>query len=293
MKKILVIGSISIDNVTYTSVIPGPGDTVYGESFLSNIGGKGANQACAAKQLGADVTFYGSIGDDNNGKTVQNSIKNLALDAHFKMSKHSTGIASITIDNTTAENRIIIVQGANLDIQREDIDAIDFSKYDILLLQLENDIKNTVYAMKKGKENGLIVVLNPAPYHELPKECYKCIDFFIPNEHELEQYTKDVRGDFLDKAKSLIHQGIRNIIVTLGDKGSLYVDPYHHEEIEAYKVNAVDTTAAGDCYCGAFVTALAECKSPIEAMKFASKASSIAVTRKGAISSLPTRDEVK
>ena len=221
MKKIIVIGSISIDNVTYTSILPTPGTTVYGESFLSNIGGKGANQACAISFLGGDVEFYGAIGDDDNGKTVLNFIKNAGLTAFLKISKQQTGIASITIETTTAENRIVIVPGANLDLNKADIDQIDFSDKDILLIQLENDLDGVIYAMKKAKENGLLVVLNPAPYHEIPESSYQYIDFFIPNEHELEQFTPDVDGDYLTKAKSLVNKGIKHVIVTLGEKGSL------------------------------------------------------------------------
>ncbi len=293
MKKIIVIGSISIDNVVYTKNLPQPGMTVYGESFISNVGGKGANQACAVSFLGGDVIFYGAVGDDENGKYAANFIKNAGITAFLKKSKQQTGIASITIDLASAENRIVIVQGANLDITKADIEEINFKERDILLLQLENDIESTVYAMKKAKENGLLVVLNPAPYHELDESVFPYIDFFIPNEHELEQFTPNIQGDYLTKAKYLVSKGIKHVIVTLGEKGSLYVDEDSHIDIEPYKVTAVDTTAAGDSYCGAFVTALAQNKTVIEAMKFASKASSITVTRKGAISSLPKLEDLK
>ena len=293
MKKIIVIGSISIDNVTYTKVLPGPGTTVYGESFLSNVGGKGANQACAIKLLGGDVEFYGAIGNDENGKTVQKFLKNVGLAANLKISKCQTGIASITIDTTTAENRIVIVPGANMDVTIEDINRVNFSKNSILLLQLENSIDSIVYAMKKAKEQGMLVILNPAPYHEIPKDAYSLIDYFIPNEHELEQFTSDIDGDYLTRAQHLVEQGIRSVIVTLGEKGSMLVDRYGYVNIEPHKVHAIDTTAAGDSYCGAFVTALSQGKNVIDAMKFASKASSITVTRKGAISSLPKLDEIE
>lgn len=292
MKKILVIGSISIDNVTYTSVLPEPGTTVYGESFLSNIGGKGANQACAIHFLNGDVEFYGSIGNDDNGRRVQNFLNSLNLRAKLKISKQNTGVASITIDTLTAENRIVIVPGSNMDLIKEDIDKIDFHKFNFLLLQLENPIDTIVYAIKKAKEAGLTVILNPAPYHEIPESCFKDIDYFIPNEHELDYFTHDINGDFVTKAKSLINRGINKIIVTLGEKGSLYVDKDDSFTIEPHKVDAIDTTGAGDSYCGAFVTALSEGLEIKAAMKFASKVSSIAVIRKGAISSLPHRDEL-
>ena len=292
MRKILVIGSIAIDNVTYTSTPAHPGMTVYGDSFLSNIGGKGANQACAIKFLGGHVTFYGAIGNDENGKRVENFLKMQDLRTFLKKSNKNTGVASITIDNKTGENSIIIVPGANMDITHEDIDKIDFSKYDFLLIQLENEISSIEYALKKAKENGLTVVLNPAPYHEIDEKFYRYIDLFVPNEHELDLFTKDINGDHLLKAQHLVKQGIKKIIVTLGEKGSLYVDETTSFNIEPNKVKAVDTTGAGDSYCGALLTALAEGKQIKEAMQFASKASSITVTRKGAIASLPKRSEL-
>ena len=292
-KRILVIGSISIDNVTYTSELPGPGTTVFGESFMSNIGGKGINQAFAIKNLDGDVMFYGAVGPDDNGKRVKDYINSHKMNVELKQSQKSTGIASITIDTKTAENRIVIVPGANLDINKEDIDKIDFSGFDFLLIQLENPIDTVAYAMKKAKEGGLTVLLNPAPYHEIPKSAYQYVDFFIPNEHELEGFTNDIKGDFEERSKHLIKQGIKRVIVTLGEKGSLYVDEKQSFIVAPHKVNAIDTTAAGDSYCGAFVTALSEGKEIKEAMEFASKASSITVTRKGAIVSLPYRNDVE
>ena len=293
MKKVLVIGSISIDNVTYTSVLPEPGTTVYGESFLSNIGGKGANQACAIHFLNSNVEFYGAVGNDDNGRRVQEFLNSNGLHANLKISEQNTGVASITIETQNAENRIVIVPGSNMDITKEDIDKIDFSKFDFLLLQLENPVDTIVYAMSKAKEEGLTVILNPAPYHEVPSSAFKYIDFFIPNEHELEYFTPDINGDFEQRAKSLIRKGIKRVIVTLGEKGSLYVDKNDSFIIAPHKVDAIDTTGAGDSYCGAFVTALSEGKHVKEAMKFASKVSSIAVTRKGAIASLPHRSEIE
>ena len=291
MKKILVIGSVNIDNVTYTSVLPGPGMTIFGESFISNLGGKGANQACAIKFLGGDIEFYASVGNDDNGKRVQNFLNSVDLKANLKISDKNTGVASITIDTKNAENRIIIVQGANADIYPSDIDQIDFSKYDFLLMQLENPVETIVHAMRRAKEAGLTVLLNPAPYHELPKEAFQYIDYFIPNEHELDGYVPDVYG-FEEKARKLIKQGVKKVIITLGRNGSMYVDEKSSFNVEAVRVNAVDTTAAGDCYCGAFLVGLADDLDIKDAMKFASKASSVAVTRKGAIASLPKLEDL-
>ena len=293
MKKIIVIGSIAIDNVTYTHNLPVPGMTVYGDSFLSNIGGKGANQACAIKFLGGDVKFYGAVGDDVNGKTVQNYLKSQELQAFLKISHKNTGVANIIVDEQNGENRIVVVPGANMDLNKEDIDKIPFSEADILLLQLENNIDSVEYAIKKVKDAGLLVVLNPAPYHEIPKRVFPLIDYFIPNEHELEQFTPEVNGDYEVRAKALLDQGIKNIIVTLGEKGSYFLNKDEFFLVNPYKVEAIDTTGAGDTFCGAFVTALSKGKSVQESMDFASKASSITVTRKGAIASLPKLNELE
>ncbi len=292
MKKIIVVGSVCIDNVVYTNILPSPGTTVQGESFISNIGGKGANQACAIKYLGGDVEFFASIGNDNNGKIIENFLKNAGFAVNLKKSTQNTGIASITIDNITAENRIIIVPGANMDINKDDIDGLNFKGKEILLLQLENPIETVCYTIKKAKEQGLLVALNPAPYHELPESIFPYIDYFIPNEHELDGFVSN-EGSYEDKCRYLVNKGIKNVIVTLGEKGSLLVNDNQSVNIEPIVVNAIDTTGAGDSYCGAFVTALSRGDSVIDAMKFATKASSITVTRKGAIQSLPHLDEIK
>ena len=293
MSRILVLGSINIDNVAYTKVLPQPGITVQGDSFLSNIGGKGANQACAAHFLGADVMFVGAVGKDDNGQRVEKFFDTLGLHYHLVKSDLSTGVALIIIDEANAENRILCVPGANHDIKKEDINDIEnhMQKGDILLIQLETNVDTVIHAMKRAKEKGLTVVLNPAPYHELPESCYSDIDYFIPNEHELDSF---VPGDASsqDKALYLINKGIKNIIVTLGENGSLFINKEEIYPVKPREVKAVDTTAAGDSFCGAFACALSHGKDLKEALDFASLCSSITVTRKGAISSLPKLEEV-
>ncbi len=293
MSRILVLGSINIDNVAYTKALPQPGITVQGDSFLMNIGGKGANQACAAHFLGADVTFIGAVGHDDNGDKVEKYFDSLGLHYHLVKSKLSTGVALIIIDETNAENRILCVPGANHDIKNQDIDEIEnhMQKGDILLVQLETNIDTVIHAMKKAKEKGLTVILNPAPYHELPESCFPYIDYFIPNEHELDSFVPG-EGTPEIKAKYLVSRGIKNVIVTLGENGSIHVNKEESCPIPPRKVNAVDTTAAGDSFCGSFAVAISKGRSLKEALRFATLCSSIAVTRKGAISSLPRLDEV-
>ena len=294
MKKILVIGSVSVDNVTYTHVLPQPGTTVFGDSFLSNVGGKGANQACAIKFLGGNVIFFGAVGQDQNGQAVSSFLKAQDLTTILKPSKQNTGVANITLDMSNSENRIIIVPGANMDITKNDISSILERENDakILLIQLENPVKSVCFALKRAKEMGMITILNPAPYHELPTEVFPYIDFFIPNEHELDGYIKNEQMNSEQKAQELLKLGMKNVIVTLGEKGSLLVNRNDEFFIKALKVKAIDTTAAGDSYLGAFAYSLSNDQSIIEAMKFATQCSAVTVTKKGAIISLPKKSDL-
>lgn len=293
MKKILVIGSIAVDNTIYTSKLPSAGTTTIADSYFSNIGGKGANQACAAHFLGADVHFIGAVGKDANGDAVINFLKEQGLNSRIKRSDKPTGVAFIILDESNAENRILIVQGANTDITKEDIDKnIDlFNEGDILLTQFENSMETVQYVIKTAKERGMTVIVNPAPIKQFDEKYYTFVDILVPNEHELESLsgTSDVKLG----AKKLLDKGVKNIIVTLGEKGSYYLSKDQELEIKPHKVNAVDTTAAGDSYLGALVTKLSIGASIKEAMEFASLCSSITVTKKGAIISLPHLKDLK
>ncbi len=292
-KRILVMGSVSVDHTTFTEEMPTPGFTKQAISFLRNIGGKGANQACAAHLLGANVFFMGSIGNDDNGKYISSFLNEKGLKHHLKISDRPTGIASITTNVKTGENQILIVQGANLDITKDDILKLEdeFENSDIFLAQLETSYESVENGLKLAKKHGLITVLNPAPYIPLKEELFKYIDYFIPNEHEMDEC---IPGNMLyeEKAKILLDKGVKNVIVTLGENGSLLVNKESISKIDAIKVKAVDTTAAGDSYIGALVAGLSKGMSVEEAMVFATKCSAIAVTRKGAISSLPTLEEI-
>ncbi len=291
-KKILVIGSISIDNTIFTKQLPSAGTTTCADSFFQNIGGKGANQACASLFLGGDGSFIGAIGKDHNGDLVESFLKEQGLNFRLKRSDAPTGIAFIILEEQTAENRILIVQGANVDLTKKDIDKnLDlFTEGDILLTQFENDMDTVSYVIKKAHEKHMLVVVNPAPIKELKEEYYQYIDYLVPNEHELEALSK--KTDILLGAKELLSRGAKNVIVTLGEKGSVFINKDEYIKIEPHKVNAVDTTAAGDSYLGALVTKLSEGKDIKEAMEFASKCSSLTVTKKGAIISLPHLDEL-
>lgn len=293
-KRIFVSGSISIDNTVFTNVMPVPGVTGKANSYLRNVGGKGANQAVAAHLLGADVFFFGAVGADEEGRYITSFLKEKGLESILRASNKPTGEAFITINELTGENQILIVQGANLTITNADYDSLEerIKMFDIFLTQLETPIHSVIHSIKLAKKFGLLTILNPAPYAELPDDIFKYIDYFVPNEHELEQFVPQFKS-VEKKAHVLLDKGVKNVIVTLGEKGSMLINKEKVVQIEPHPVTAVDTTAAGDSYLGALVTALADDKDIIEAMNFASKCSSITVTRKGAIQSLPTLDDIK
>lgn len=293
MRKIVVVGSIAIDNTIFTQVLPSAGTTTIADSYFQNIGGKGANQACAAMFLGAEVTFIGAVGKDNNGEMVKSFLKENGLNTRIKDSSKPTGVAFIMLEEATAENRILIIQGANNDVLEEDIDKnIDlFKEGDILLTQFEGPVPTIEYVIKLAKEKGMTVVLNPAPIKKVSDEIYRYVDYLVPNEHELEALSGS--SDILKGANSLLIKGVKNIIVTLGEKGSMLVNKEGHHLVEPHKVKAIDTTAAGDSYLGALVAKLASDTPIIEAMEFASKCSSITVTKKGAIIALPHLENLK
>ena len=287
MKKILVVGSISIDNTIFTQKLPTAGTTTVADSYFCNVGGKGANQACAAHFLGTDVAFIGAVGKDANGKSVKEFLTQQGLSYRIKESDKPTGVAFIILEEQNAENRILIVQGANTDITKEDIDKnLDlFTEGDILLTQFENSMDTVEYVIKTAKERGMTVVLNPAPIKQFSEKYYSFVDILVPNEHELEALANT--SDIKKGADILLSKGAKNVIVTLGEKGSYFKSKEQEFMVEPHKVNAVDTTAAGDSYLGALVTKLSQGTSIKEAMEFASLCSSKTVTKKGAIVALP------
>ena len=292
-RRVLVVGSIAIDNTIYTQNLPIAGMTTIADKFLVNIGGKGANQACAAMFLGADVHFIGAVGDDKNGKHIEEFLEEQGLKARIKKSQEPTGVAFIILEEKTGENRILIVQGANIDIKKEDIDANSdlFRKGDILLTQFENSIETVEYVLKKGYETGMTIVLNPAPIKKINESYFKYVDYLVPNEHELEQLSGT--NDVIKGCNILLEKGVKNVIATLGEKGSILVNKDGYHKVEPHKVEAVDTTAAGDSYLGALVTKLSQGDEIITAMEFATIASSYTVTKKGAIIALPHLTDLK
>ena len=300
-KPIIVIGSSNTDMVIRCSRLPRPGETVLGGSFMMNHGGKGANQAVAAAKLGGDTGFIGKVGDDVFGHQTVEMLTSLGIDTRFLgvSATEPSGVALINVDEHTAENSISVASGANGAIRPADIDAAEevIASASLILMQLEIPIDTVTYAAKMAKRHGVTVVLNPAPApsEPLPEELLENVDIIIPNKTEAEVITGiaiDTPQDELRAIRSLHSKGISTVIFTLGSKGALLCQNGDCEEVPSFKVKAVDTTAAGDTFCGALCVGLSEGKEVRPAMIFANQAAAISVTRKGAQQSVPTRAEV-
>ena len=298
MKNICVIGSLNMDLVVNVDTMPKPGQTIIGSNFKEVPGGKGANQAVAMARLNGNVSMIGKVGEDGFGQTLINSLKNDKVDTtYIQTSKGATGVALITVDKN-AQNSIVVSPGANFEVKEDDIDnnieAIKNS--DIVVLQLETPLNTIKYALNKAKELNKYTILNPAPAVKLDDEIIKNVDLLTPNETELEIISGvriETEEDIQKAAQIMIEKGVKELIVTLGSKGSLYINKEKSMFKKAYKVEAVDTTAAGDSYTGALAVALSQDKNIEDAMDFASKVGALSVLKEGAQSSLPTLEDVK
>ena len=295
--KILVIGSSNTDMTIKGDRLPVPGETITGGIFYMGPGGKGANQAVAAKRLGGDVTFVCKVGRDIFGDNAVAGYQKEGIDtSHVLRSDKASGTALILVDST-GENCISVASGANGDLTPADIDSIAdvIRGAGFLILQLEVPVETVLKAAKIAHEAGVYVILNPAPACALPKELFKYISLMTPNRTETSFMSgKDVTDEAsLEAAVALLKDyGVQDFVVTLGSKGSLVFKDGRSEMVPSRKVEAVDATAAGDTFCGALCVALSEGKDLFEAARFATKASSITVQRMGAQDSIPTRAEV-
>lgn len=298
MDKILVIGSSNTDMVIKTEKMPAPGETILGGTFLMNPGGKGANQAVAAARLGGKVTFITKRGNDLFGNQAVGLFMREGIDTQYivKDKELPSGVALITVD-AAGENSIVVAPGSNGNLLPEDISLklMKSSKCAILLLQLEIPVKTVEYAVHTASEYGIKVILNPAPATTLPDDLFKHIWLITPNETEAEILTgirvHDVPSAD-DAAESFQKKGVQNVIITLGSAGAYVRSDKYSGMIPAIKVDAVDTTAAGDIFNGALAVAIAEGNDLEEAVQFANKAAAISVTRLGAQASAPYRKEI-
>ena len=299
-KRIIVIGSSNTDMVIKADRLPKPGETILGGSFIMNHGGKGANQAVAAARLGGDVTFICKVGNDLFGSDAVEMFRKEDIETAYIgiADQQPSGVALINVD-CNGENTIVVASGANNSLSIEDVDKAEAAINDayIMVMQLEVPIETVTYAAKAAKKSGTMVVLNPAPAPsgKLSEQLLKSVDILIPNVTEAEilsGITIDSDESARRAINNIVDQGVKTVILTMGAKGALAFHEGEYIQIPAFKVEATDTTAAGDTFCGALCVALAEGQSLEAGIRFACKASSISVTRMGAQKSMPSRDEI-
>ncbi len=296
MKKIYVSGSINMDLVIKTNTFPKEGMTVMGKDFMTNPGGKGANQAVAIAKSKGIVKMIGAVGT-SFGKELLDTLKQYGVntDNVKEFSSVSSGIAVIVISDN--DNRIILDSGANGLVTINQIDEAlqDATIGDYFLTQLEIPVNVVEQSIKFAKEKGLVTILNPAPAQKVNEEVFKHLDYFIPNQSECEFYTgiypKTIE-EATQAAKVLLDKGVKNIIITLGTLGAIFVNNDTSEYVKAYTVKAIDTTAAGDTFVGYTVSSLAKGAQIKEAIRLANLASSITVQKEGAQQAIPTLEEI-
>ena len=296
-ERILVIGSSNTDMTIKSDNLPLPGQTILGGRFVMGPGGKGANQAVAAKRLGGNVEFICKVGHDIFGKSAADGYKKEGIDiSHILYSTEPSGVALILVDKT-GENVISVAPGANGDLSVEDIESIAnvIKEADYLILQLEIPTDAVIRAAKIAHEAGVYVILNPAPACKLPNELFQYISLITPNQTETELMTgvKLINEQsFITAVENFNRMGVKDVIITLGSKGSLVCYDGKNEFVPAIKVDAVDATAAGDTFCGAVCVALSQGKNLKEAAVFATKAASLTVQKMGAQDSIPSITDI-
>ena len=290
---IAVVGSAMIDLTAYAKVIPAPGQTLEGDLFTTGFGGKGANQAVIAAHCGAEVHFVGKLGRDLFGDSIAENFKKLGIDSEFvERSDTPNGVAHIWV-NANGENRIIIIPGANHEIEsKKAIQAIEsIAGLAVVVAQCEIKQEVTLAAFSAAKKRGCVTILNPAPYQPLSEELLAVTDWIIPNETEFKELLG--QDPTTDEVLKKFRSG-KNSIVTLGSEGAVLITSDGDlTRVSAPTVNAVDTTGAGDAFVGVFAFGLASGKNPEDAMKLGVKVASMSVTRKGAQSSYPSQAEIE
>lgn len=293
---ILVIGSLNADLVVRAPRFPQPGETISGDDLHTIPGGKGANQAVAAARQGASVAMLGRVGTDGFGDFLLNNLKQNQVDvSNVQRDNASTGTAIIVVD-ANGQNSIVLSAGANGNVSSADVDHASSLTPGLILLQLEIPTPTVLHAAQFAKANGARVILNPAPAKPLPDDLIRLADFIIPNETELSLLTGlEVKDSASAEAaaKALLKRGAENVIVTLGSKGALIVSDDRVMQVDAYQIDVVDTTAAGDAFIGGFASSLLHGLELKDAVRYANACGALAATKFGAQPSLPTKNEVE
>lgn len=297
--SVVVLGSSNTDMIIKTPRIPRPGETILGGTFTTAAGGKGANQAVAAARAGGTVSFIARIGTDMFGDRALAGFTADSIDITHVIRDETqpSGVALIFVDDH-GENSIAVASGSNACLGPEDVKSAEhtIAESSVLLMQLEIPLETVMEAASIASKTGATVILNPAPAQPLPGSLLKNIGILTPNEHEAEQLTGiPVTGEksASEAARALIAKGIRRVLVTLGSKGVYCVSDEFTGSIPPFKVNAVDTTAAGDVFNGVLAAALAEGHFLPDAVRFAQAAAALSVTKLGAQPSAPHRDDIE
>jgi ribokinase len=284
---IVVVGSANVDLTTFNDVFPRPGETIFGKKFDLGFGGKGANQAVAARLCGANVGMVAKVGSDLFGPATIKNFESQGIDATFVRVAEgvSSGVAPIFVD-PSGQNRIIVVKGANDTLSPEDVDVAAplLRKADTIIMQFEIPLPTVYHIVKFAKINGIRCIVNPAPAQPVGYEEVSAADYFIPNESEAEAIT-GVPVHSIDDARKcaqfLLRQGMRRVVITLGERGSLAAGPDRMDLIPAFKVQTVDTSGAGDAFIGSFAVFLSEGLPEEEALPRASLYAALSTTRIG------------
>ena len=301
MNLICIFGVFVADICFFGNKIPAKGETILGNNYIVGPGGKGSNQAIAAARLNGEVNFITKVGKDSHADMAFSLYKDAGVNVDYIIQDPSlsTGVAGIMIDEN-GNNAINVFSGAAAHLKNDDIDKnlelIKKSK--IFLTQMETPDSTTIYAIKKAKENDCLTILNPAPARKMNKDDFKLLDFFTPNETEAEFYLNkkiDTEQDIKNAAADFLNMGVKNIIITLGEKGSYFANKNEEYFINAFKLKneVVDTTGAGDAFNGALAVALAKDFSYKDAILFANKVAGISTTRLGAAVSMPLLKKVE
>ena len=297
-RRVLVVGSANVDFTVAASRLPAVGETVSGGTLLVNHGGKGANQAVAARRLGAEVRLVACVGDDASGRGIRAALQaeGIGVDGMMVTADAATGTALIVVDGQ-GRNQIVVAPGANwrLSVEHVRARADDFAWAQVVMCQLETPLDTLAWALAEARRRGLVTVLNPAPVREgIADDVWRLVDYLTPNEGEAERLSgvavRDA-GSAAAAGRALRGRGVGAVIVTLGSQGSLACTARDDIRVPAFPVEAVDTTAAGDAFNGALGAALAGRDPLPDALRFASAAAALACTRRGAQPSLPTRVE--
>jgi ribokinase len=297
---IAVIGSNMVDLISYIDKMPKEGETLEAPDFEIGCGGKGANQAVAAAKMGSKVMMVTKVGDDLFADNTIQNLENYGIDTEFtnKVPGTSSGVAPIFVD-PESKNRILIIKGANQHLLPEDVDraAEKLKTCSLIVLQLEISLPTVYRAIEFGNDHGIPVILNPAPAStDLDFEFVCKSDFFIPNESELEILTGlPVESDEQVKAAAsvLIEKGVKDVIVTMGSRGVMWVTKDATQVIHSHKVAAIDTTGAGDAFIGCFAHFFVKNGDVLQAIKMATAFAALSVTKRGTQSSYPTPEEVE